>query len=287
MRKGGWIFLLAIVFFVSCQPKIPPQLPPPEQPSQPPEHHHEAALVPTPLAQLKERPLDLYPDCDPALVDADHACALLILYPDRIEALDWKKNETKQWAFRGESVAAVRSRAPSGKIMPFRKGYLVLSNTLASPQYLAGDLASPPAPVKEPLEGLPLPEPGLNTFMLRNGRFFDFQFLSKTSLAVVDTAGNLEVGSGGALIKADKQVGGTFCFDDPVFFASSPSLPDQPDSILKFALHDDAITFDSTHDADGEIVDLAISDLNRDQKKELLVTTVTTRGIFIEVMDPF
>lgn len=287
MRKSGWVLLLAIVFLASCQPKIPPQQPVPEQPSQPPEHHHEAVLVPTPLAQLKERPLDLFPDCDPALVDSAHSCSLLILYPDRVEALDWKKNETKQWPFPGQSIAAVRSRAPSGKIMPFRKGFLLLANSLAFPQYLAGDLASPPAPVKETIEGLPLPEPGLNTFTLRNGRFFDFQFLSKISLAVVDTAGNLEVGSGGTLVKAEKPVGGTFCFDDSVFYASSPSMTDQPDSILKFRMTDDAIAFDSAHDVDGEIDDLVVTDLNQDEKKELVVATVTTRGIFVEVMDLF
>lgn len=132
-----------------------------------------------------------------------------------------------------------------------------------------------------------MPEPGLNTFALRNGRFFDFQFISKNSLAVIDTAGNLEVGASGTLVKADKTVGGTLCLDEPVIYASSPSLPGQPDSILKFTMQNGTITFDSSREADGDIIDLAVTDLNQDQKKELLVTTVTSRGILIEVMDVF
>src|SRR5947199_10230503 len=99
--------LLAILFIaafaISCGKKQvvspPPQsLPPSEQPpaasAPPPEptHHEHAAhlevKIPTPLAELKEGPIDIAPAC------LESACNLLLLYGDHLDVLDWKMGQT-------------------------------------------------------------------------------------------------------------------------------------------------------------------------------------------------
>lgn len=249
--------------------------------------HHPEPLLPTPLAELQAPPLDEFPDCDEKILSADHGCRLLLLYTDRVEALNWSTGEKKTFLWTTADVASVVSRAPSGKIVPFRSGFLLLSNSLEKPLFLAADLSAAPRAVQETVEGLPLPEAGLNTFTLRNGKFWDFQFLSRTTLAVITTSGSIQLGSEGKLLKSDRTVGGTFWCDDRTFYCSSPSLPGQSDAIWKFQWNGDAISFESAKDADGEILDLAVTDLNQDQKKELLVTTRNDHGIFIEVQEPF
>jgi len=251
------------------------------------EHMHENHVIPQPLAQLKEAPLDVYPDCDPALLNGSSDCLLLLLYPDRIDILNWKKQTTNSVHIGNEFQAAIRSRAPAGKILPFRTGFLILESQLTSPLFVDAKLQSPPTAMREKLEGLPLPEPGTNAFLMKNGRFFDFEYVSQIALAVIDTSQKLQVGSSGTLVTADKLVGGTFWYADSTFYTSSPSATGENDQILKFRYFGDSILFQASRPVEGQILDLTVADLNQDHVKELVVTSINSRGIFMEATDLF
>jgi hypothetical protein len=251
------------------------------------EHMHEERTIPQPLAQLKEAPLDVYPDCDPALLNGSPDCQLLLLYADRIDVLNWEKQSTSSINIGNEFQSPIRSRAPAGKILPFRTGFLILESQLNSPLFLDAKLQTPPSAMREKLEGLPLPEPGANTFMMKNGRFYDFEYVSQIALAVIDTSQKLQVGSSGTLITADKPVGGTFWYADSTFYTSSPSSANENDQVLKFRYFGESILYQASHPVEGQIIDLTVTDLNQDHVKELIVTSINSRGIFMEATDLF
>jgi hypothetical protein len=63
-------------------------------------------------------------------------------------------------------------------------------------------------------------------------------------------------------------------------------LGGQPDAILKFVQQENLLTFVSSRPVDGDILDLACTDLNQDGKQELLATVRIGKKILIEPMEP-
>ena len=92
----------------------------------------------------------------------------------------------------------------------------------------------------------------------------------------------LSIGAG-TLIESSELVGGSLAALEPTIYTSSNSLPGQPDSLLKFTYNNPSLTLRSTTQMDGEILDLAITDLNHDNAPELLITIRRNAGIYVDV----
>jgi len=235
--------------------------------------------IPTPLAELKEGPLDIAPAC------LESACNLLLLYGAHLDVLDWKMGQTTSIKFGSTFFAPVKSRAPSGKILSFAKGYVILSNLLAYPLFFSGNLQAPPGIFTDKPSWLPTAQPGFNWFTLQDGHFYDFERFATNKMAAIDTSFHLNLAQEGNLAASQNRVGSKLCSSSTAIYTSSPSLPSDPDTILKFDLA--SLQQISSRPVDGQILDLAITDLNQDGEMELLVTVRNTRGIRIDVMEPF
>ena len=244
-------------------------------------HIHKDASIPTPLAQLQEAPMDLLQACN------KDNCSVLLLYADRLEVLEWHKRNLRSIRIPSRFFSQIRSRAPSGKIVRFGDGFLVMHNNLAAPLYFDAELAGPPGLYTTKPEWLPLPDPGRNSFTLHDGRFYDFDLIEQDKFAAIDTRNRLSIAASGRLTTSAESIGGTFTVLLPLIYTSSPNLPDKPDAILKFSFQEDSIHFESSRPVEGQILDLLISDLNQDQEQELLVTVRNSRGILVEVQDLF
>jgi hypothetical protein len=300
--KRLFCFLLLLLLALSCQKKpVPPVLTPPA-PTTPPvshEHVHKETKIPTPLAQLPEAPLDLYAAC---MSPEESMCSLLMLYSNRVEILDWKSGKTRTETFPPELLSPTPSRAPSGKILPASESlmnrlavteeekrriqYIVTTSDLNSILYFDAEFRAPHPLICNKCP-IPIADPGLNTFLLRDGEFYDFELLPDNELAVIDEKYHLSIGGKGTLISANMSVGSTFCVSLPYIYTSSPSLPGQPDALLKFQYQNGQIVMESNRAFDGEIRDLLIFDLNQDGQNEMIVTLKTSRGIFLDILENF
>jgi len=237
---------------------------------------HQEMPVPTPLAEIAEIPLDVAEDCE------GNNCLLLLLYSNRLVARNWQNGSEQTIPLRG---TAQRSRAPSGKILLIDDSIFVSSNSLTAPIVLDHKLN--PAKGTMPAR-FPQPEPGRNTYFLSDGEFYDYEKLGSAGLAVIDNKYHLQIADQGKLISTDQRVGGSLSVSLPYIYVTSAVLPNQlKDSILKFRYENDALSLVDTRTFDGTVYDIAITDLNRDQKPEMLVTLRNQRGIFIEVYEPF
>lgn len=241
-------------------------------------HQHVEVDIPTPIAQLQIVPLDVAQVCD----RKSEVCEVLVLYEDSIERIDWKNGNKRRTFIPPQYFAQVRSRAPSGKILYLEGTCMILHNNLIQPlQYdLNLDQA---APVNLPPQ-IPRPAPGLNIFFLMNGHFYDFEVLTPKGLAVIQEDQRLSIGAG-TLVSSNELVGGALAVVWPTIYTSSNSLPSQKDSLLKFTYDNSSLLLQSTFPVDGEILDLAATDLNRDNSSELLVTVRRNGGIFIDVLE--
>jgi len=258
--------------------------PPPQETSE--EHHHEQmemhqhhdVLIPTPVAQLQSPPLDVSQGCEHPNED----CELLVLYADSIERINWKTNNKRRISFPQEYFAQLRSRAPSGKILNVDGNYIIDQNNLTEP--LQYDLKLDQfTPLNLPPQ-IPRATPGLNIFSLMNGHFYDFEILNPKGLAVIQEDQRLSIGAG-TLITSTELVGGSLAVLGATIYTSSNSLPGQPDSLLKFAYNNLSLMLQSNTQMDGEILDLAATDLNQDNAPELLITIRSIDGIFIRVVE--
>lgn len=245
------------------------------------QHHHAEALIPTPVAQLQEAPLDVSQICRKGAAD----CEIVLLYPDRIETLNWKTMEHKVQAIPSSLFSATRSRAPSGKILNNGDGFVVLSNDLNRPIYFDAELIGPISPSTVSI--LPAAAPGLNSYSLGDGKFWDFEPLADGGMAVVETNRRLSLAREGTLTTASNPAGGALAAIWPAIYTSAPVLPGDPDSVQKFVYQDGNLSYESSKLAVGSICDLAVTDLNRDGIPELLVTVQRNEGVFIEVWEPF
>jgi hypothetical protein len=241
-------------------------------------HHHHDVLIPTPVAQLQSAPLDVSQGCEHANED----CELLLLYADSIERVNWKTNNKRRISFPQEYFAQVRSRAPSGKILNVDGNYIIDQNNLTEP--LQYDLKQDQFSAANLPPQIPRATPGLNIFSLMNGHFYDFEVLNPKGLAVIQEDQRLSIGAG-TLITSNELVGGSLAVVGATIFTSSNSLPGQPDSLLKFAYNNPSLVLQSTTQMDGEILDLAATDLNHDNAPELLITIKRNGGIFIDVIE--
>lgn len=291
--------LFLLMLSVSCQKKpisnVPESAP---SPPPPPQHVHMETKIPTPLAELKDAPLDMAADCRPGAGE----CSILLLYSDRITTLNWKSGQNQDFLVPHEFFSSTPSRAPSGKIMPVnaelltRLGipdsqktviqYLVTNNNLSSLLYFDADLKGP-FPLDCAKCSIPIAVPGKNTFALRDGKFYDFDFLPENELAVIDEHYQLKIGGKGKLAAADLQSGSTVIAADHYLYTSSPTLPGQPDVLLKFLYNNSEIISQSNRSFDGEILNLLVADLNQDGTNEMIIMLKTSRGIFLEVLEAF
>ncbi|HSE42318.1 MAG TPA: hypothetical protein VLH08_16250, partial [Acidobacteriota bacterium] len=258
---------------------------PQTQPETVPEAHHDhmthkEVSIPTPVAYLNSVPLDINQNC----TNNKEACDILVLYEDGIEQIDWKSGNKKKILIANDQFRSVRSRAPSGKILAQEDGILILNNNLNHPLKFDSSFDQPVA--VEEASNFPHPAPGLNTFLLMNGRFFDFELLKPKGMAVIEDNQTLSIGAG-TLITANELVGSSLAVIWPSIYTSSTSLPDQPDSVLKFQYDNSGLPLVSKHQIDGEILDLAATDLDRNGTSELLVTIRTKNQIYIDVLDAF
>lgn len=247
-----------------------------------PEEQHDHAVhrempVPTPLVELAEIPLDVTEHCE------GKNCSLLLLYSNKLVERNWQTGTERAIAV---PYSTQPSRAPSGKILLLDHLIFVMTNNLAAPLVLDEKLN----PAKATLPSrFPAPRPGLNTYFLADGEFYDYQELSSGGLAVINAQDRLEIADHGKLVStAEQKVGGSLCVSLPYIYVSAATLPDQvKDSILKFAYENGVLQAQESRTFDGNIYDIAITDLNRDNRQEMLVTLRNERGIFIEVHEPF
>jgi hypothetical protein len=242
--------------------------------------HHEVA-IPTPVARLEEAPLDVGQDC----AGAGKPCDIVLLYADRIEIINWKTLATRVKKFPPELASPTRSRAPSGKLLRDDTGYILLTNSLSGALHYDSQWNAVVSGAATP--ALPKADPGLNSYSLGDGRFSDFEPLSDGGMAVVETDHRLGVARGGALVRAADPAGGTVAVRWPQIYTSAPVLPDQPDSVQKYTYQDGNLVFESSRPVVGSILDLSVTDLNRDGTPELLVTVRKPEGVFIEVWEVF
>ena len=213
-------------------------------------------------------------------------CELAILYPDRIEILNWTTLARRIKSIPAEFFAPVRSRAPSGKILKNGEHYLVLNSNLSAP--LQYDLKfNGPLSDQAPLPILPTVASGLNYYTLGDGRFFDFEPLESGGMAVIETGRRLSVAAHGEISTSSQQAGASLAVHWPTLYTSAPVPPGQPDSVQKFTLDGQTLLLASSRPADGDIIDLAVTDLNRDEAAELLVTVRKPEGVFVEVWEIF
>jgi len=294
--KIAAIILCLVAFAGGCHKKSPEppapepsktEPPSPQPPSPvPPQEPGKTVLperpkVPSIVAELEEAPLDVFPACQ------DQNCRLLLLFKNRVTVLNWQNGEKKEVLFPQSFLNSIRSRAPSGKILKFAKGYLILNQDLTNPLYFTEDFDSPPGAYVEKPDWLPVPQPGFNWYTLQDGRFYDFETLPENGFAVIDTTYSIQIARGGNLVPSTVRCGATLCSVFPVLYASSPVHSDGPDAIMKFRVREDSVVLESTRPAQGTIVDLAVSDLNQDGIQELLVTWKNSGRIAIEAMDVF
>jgi hypothetical protein len=287
-------FLFLAFFDISCAKKqivsVPPQpspsseqppatSPPPSQPMHHDHAEHKEVKIPTPLAELKEEPLDIAPAC------LESSCDLILLYPNHLDVLDWKSGQMTEIKFAATFLTPVKSRAPSGKILPFPPGYVILSNCLAYPLFFSSNLQAPPGIFTDKPSWLPAAQPGFNWFTLQDGHFYDFERFSQNKMAAIDTSFHLNLAQEGNLATSQNKVGAKMCSSPTAIYTSSPTFPTEPDTILKF----DPVSLQqiSTRPVDGQILDLAFTDLNQDGEMELLVTVRNSHGIRIDVLEPF
>ena len=249
---------------------------------QAPVSHHDHSIhkempVPTPLAKLDQIPLDLAEHCV-----SQGPCSLLILYPSRLVERDWSDGSEREIPI---AITGQRSRAPSGKILKLPNIYYILNNQFAVPLALNTKLEQ----VKNELPSrLPQPEPGLNTYALSDGRFFDFEEFGEKGLAVINSQNRLAVADQGKLVFGEQPVGGSLETHPPYIYVTGDVLPDSgTDFIHKFAFSDGLLRFVESQKIEGAVYDITITDLNQDQKPEMLLTVKHDRGIFIEVREPF
>lgn len=241
-------------------------------------HQHHEVLIPTPVAQLQSIPLDVSQGC----VHTNEDCELLVLYDDSIERINWKTSNKRRISFPVEYLAPVRSRAPSGKILNLDGIYFIIQNNLT--ESLKYDLNLDQfTPANLPPQ-IPRAIPGLNIFSLMNGHFYDFEVLNPKGLAVIQEDQRLSIGAG-TLITSNELVGGTLALLGATIYTSANSLPGQPDSLLKFAYNNPSLMLQSTTQMDGEILDLAATDLNQDKAPELLITMKRNDGIYVDVVE--
>ncbi len=237
---------------------------------------HKETKVPTPLAQLPEAPLDIAQNCPPAGI-----CSLLILYSDRLVELFWEKGEERIIPLPPTSR---RSRAPSGKILTQADVFVILSNNLAVPvtldRHLRNVTSETPLPV-------PLPEPESNTYIMADGRFYDFELIEPTVLAVIDSSDRLAIAEQGKLVQSIERVGGALSVDLPSIYTSSPVLPGEPDALIRFTYVNGVLQRDRSLSMDGSITGISVTDLNQDGLTELLVVLENSHGVFIDVREPF
>jgi hypothetical protein len=241
-------------------------------------HQHHDVLIPTPVAQLQSTPLDVSQGC----IDGNEDCELLVLYSDSIERINWKTSNKRRISFPQEYFAQTPSRAPSGKILNVNGTYIIDQNNLTEPlQYdLKLDQFTPASLPPQ----IPRATPGLNIFSLMNGHFYDFEILNPKGLAVIQEDQRLSIGAG-TLVSSNELVGGSIAVFGSTIYTSSNSLPGQLDSLLKFSYGNPSLTLRSTTQMDGEILDLAATDLNRDKAQELLITIRRNGGIYIDVVE--
>lgn len=239
---------------------------------------HKDMPVPTPLAQLKRIPMDSAEHCP----DQEQDCSLLLLFPNELVQRNWKEGTER--AFPLERTG-IRSRAPSGKILKIQNNIFLFTNELQGPVVYDQNLQ----PIRANVPSrFPLPEPGRNTYSLADGRFFDFEPFHAKGLAVVDLQNRLSLADEGKLATAGEPAGSTLHVSPPYIYTSSPVLPGAgQDSILKFIYKDGLLRLEASQKMDGSIYDILLTDLNRDGQKELLVTVMNSRGIFIEVHEDF
>jgi hypothetical protein len=264
-----------LIATISCRNPVPPPTIPESPQTQPSHHVHAESEIPTPLAELRQSPLDMLPNCG-----NDAYCPLLILYSDSLELLDWKKSESKRIALPAPTN---RSRNPSGKLIQQDANILVIHTNFD--HTLCFDKKWNPCKNFD-ASSLPKAAPGLNYFEFSDGRFYDLQYLPDNKLAVIETNNRLSLAGTGNLISTQEKVGGVLGVNFPVFYTSAATLPGQTDAIMKFIYENDAFFLEKSEPVMGEILDLTVSDLNRDGKMELLAAVRTREGsIFIQVMN--
>lgn len=242
-------------------------------------HQHHDVLIPTPVAQLQAAPLDVSQGCEQPNKD----CELLVLYADSIERIDWKTNNKRRISFPLEYFGQARSRAPSGKILNIDGTYIIVQNNLTEPLQYDLKLDQFTTTTNLPPQ-TPRATPGLNIFSLMNGHFYDFEVLNPKGLAVIQEDQRLSIGAG-TLITSNELVGGSLAVVGATIYTSSNSLPGHPDSLLKFAYNNPSLMLQSTTQMDGEILDLAATDLNHDNAPELLITIRRNGGIYVDVVE--
>lgn len=241
-------------------------------------HQHHDVLIPTPVAQLQATPLDVSQGCEQANED----CELLVLYADSIERINWKTSNKRRISFPLEYFAQVRSRAPSGKILNIDGTFIIVQNNLTEP--LQYDLRLDQFSAANLPAQIPRAAPGVNIFSLMNGHFYDFEVLNPKGLAVIQQDQRLSIGAG-TLITSNEHVGGSLAVLGTTIYTSSNSLPGQLDALLKFVYNNPSLMLQSTTQMDGDILDLAATDLNQDNAPELLITIRRNGGIFIDVVE--
>jgi hypothetical protein len=236
---------------------------------------HAETAIPAPLAQLNAIPLDVAENCK-----SSEGCSVLLLYSQELVERNWQTGEQHSVPL---PVTSIRSRAPSGKILILQDTIFILTNQLSSPVVLNRDLQ--PAKAELPAT-LPKPEAGLNTYALADGKFYDFEQFASSGLAVVNSKNHLQLAEQGMVISNDQLVGGTLAVLLPYIYVSSPKLQrEMQDAFLKFRYDNGQLLFEGSQNVEGNIFDIAITDLNQDQKKEMLLTVQNPRGIFIEAHD--
>ncbi|HJZ13733.1 MAG TPA: hypothetical protein VJ521_16380, partial [Acidobacteriota bacterium] len=246
-----------------------------------PSAERPATSLPNPLALLEQEPLDV------AVAAKAQESFLLLLYSDRVDVLDWRRGTHKSISIPPRFASRVRSRAPSGKLIHSDNGFIILHNNLNAPLLINAQLDALPVLYTMRPAWLPVPDPGVNSFTLQDGRFFDFDPLNGESFAAVDTQGKLSLASGGNLISSAIEAGGTLAVMLPSIYTSSPSMPDKNDAIWKFSVKDRSLKLESSRPVDGQILDLLIGDLNNDGRSELIVTSRKSQGIMVEFQDLF
>ena len=238
---------------------------------------HQEMPVPTPLVELKRIPLDIAEHCKNQSGD----CTLLLLYREELVERNWKEGTERLIRF---SLTGLRSRAPSGKIVKSGNLIFILTNELSVPLVYDENLGRSNGKIPS---HWPKAEPGLNTFALADGRFFDFAPFGVKGLAVVDLQNRVSVADQGKLVSAREPAGGTLHVSSPYIYTSAPLLPaEQRDILQKFLYKDGLLQMQKSQNIDGSVYDITITDLNRDGKQEMLVTVHNSRGIFIEVYEP-
>jgi hypothetical protein len=170
-------------------------------------------------------------------------CSILLLYPWKIAVLDWKSGESQDIPFSRNLFSQTVSRAPSGKIISVTPDvlnriaaadsqkasirYLITNNNLSSFVYLDADLNGPYL-LDCSKCSIPIATPGVNTFALKDGKFYDFEFLSGNELAIIDEKYHLGIGGKGTLVSAASEVGSVLFAQLSLYIHPRQRFPDSP-----------------------------------------------------------